>query len=111
MLLLFKIETTTTTKIFRRPNTKPPPPISKEIFSIRAYVRVDPCSTSQGGMGFVTAVYTEERKVVSGNTVSLRRELWFSFLLDECDVNDGHGRQRWTTMVDGARWTTMTYDG
>ena len=49
--------------MFRRPNTKPPPPISKEIHSIGAYVRVDPCSTSKGGVGYVTAVHTEERKV------------------------------------------------
>ena len=49
--------------MFRRPNTMPPPPISKEIYSIGAYVRVDPCSTSQGGVGYVTAVHPEERKV------------------------------------------------
>ena len=45
--------------MFRRPNTKHPPPISKEIHSLGAYVRVDPCSTSKGGV----AVHTEERKV------------------------------------------------
>ena len=49
--------------MIRRAPTKPPPPISKEIYSIGAYVRVDPCSTSQDGVGFVTAVHTEERKV------------------------------------------------
>ena len=47
--------------MIRRPNIKPP--MSKEIFSRGAYVRVDPCPTSQGGIGFVTAVHTEERKV------------------------------------------------
>ena len=49
--------------MFRRPNTKPPPPMSKEIYTIGAYFRVEPCSTSQGGVGYVTAVHTEERKV------------------------------------------------
>ena len=49
--------------MFRRPNTKPPPPISKEIHSIGAYVRVDPYSTTKSGVGYVTAVHTEERKV------------------------------------------------
>ncbi|OEU10887.1 hypothetical protein FRACYDRAFT_246763 [Fragilariopsis cylindrus CCMP1102] len=37
----------------------PPPPMSKEIFSIGAYIRVDPCSTSKGGFGYVTAVESE----------------------------------------------------
>ena len=49
--------------MFRRPNTMPPPPMSREIFSIGAYIRVDPCSTSKGGVGFVTTVHIEERKV------------------------------------------------
>jgi hypothetical protein len=46
-----------------RPNVKPPPPMSRDIFSMGACVRIDPSSTSQGGIGFVTAVHTEERKV------------------------------------------------
>ena len=37
--------------------------MSKEIFSMGACVRVDPSTTSQGGIGFVSAVHTEERKV------------------------------------------------
>ena len=41
----------------------PPPPMSRDIFSIGACVRVDSSTTSQGGVGFVTAVYTEERKI------------------------------------------------
>jgi hypothetical protein len=49
--------------MIRRPNIKPPPPINKDISSLRAYVRVDPSPSSQGGVGFVTAVHTEERKV------------------------------------------------
>jgi hypothetical protein len=46
-----------------RPNVKHPPPMSRDIFSMGACVRIDPSSTSQGGIGFVTAVHTEERKV------------------------------------------------
>ena len=49
--------------MFRRPNTKPPPPMSRDIFSMGACVRVDPSTTSKGGIGFVSAVHTEERKV------------------------------------------------
>ena len=37
--------------------------MSRDIFSMGACVRVDPSSTSQGGIGFVTALHTEERKV------------------------------------------------
>ena len=37
--------------------------MNKDIFSLGAYDRVDPSPSSQGGVGFVTAVHTEERKV------------------------------------------------
>ena len=43
--------------------TKPPPPLCRDIFSIGACVWFDPSTTSQGGIGFVTTVHTEERKV------------------------------------------------
>ena len=43
--------------------TKPPPPLTTDIFSKGAYVRVDPSSTSRGGVGFVTSVHTKERRV------------------------------------------------
>ncbi|OEU05754.1 hypothetical protein FRACYDRAFT_258384 [Fragilariopsis cylindrus CCMP1102] len=46
-----------------RAPTKPPPPLCTDIFSKGACVRVDPCSTSKGGIGFVSAVHPEQRKV------------------------------------------------
>jgi hypothetical protein len=50
--------------MFRRPTTMPPPPpISRGIFSIGACVRVDASTTSKGGVGFVSAVHPEDRKV------------------------------------------------
>ena len=49
--------------MIRRPNIRPPPPMNKDIFSLGAYVSVDPSPSSQGGVGFVTAVHPEERKV------------------------------------------------
>jgi hypothetical protein len=50
-------------KMICRPNNKSPPPMNTEIFSMGACVRVDPSLSSQGGIGFVTSVHTEERKV------------------------------------------------
>ena len=49
--------------MLRRPHVKPPPPMSRDIFSMGACVRVDASTTSKGGIGFVSAVYPEERKV------------------------------------------------
>ena len=50
--------------MFRRPTTMPPPPpISRDIFSMGACVRVDASTTSKGGVGFVSAVHPEDRKV------------------------------------------------
>ena len=49
--------------MIRRAPTKPPPAMSKQISSIGAYVKVDPFSRSQGGIGFVTTDHIEERKV------------------------------------------------
>ena len=49
--------------MFRRPNTMPPPPMSRDIFSMGACVRVDASTTSKGGIGFVSAVHPEQRKV------------------------------------------------
>jgi hypothetical protein len=49
--------------MIRHPDNKPHPPLNRDIFSMGACVRVDPSSTSQGGVGFVSAVHTEERKV------------------------------------------------
>jgi hypothetical protein len=45
------------------PPPPPPPPLSTDIFSKGAYIRVDPSSTSRGGVGFVTSVHTKERRV------------------------------------------------
>lgn len=44
-----------------KPN--PPPQLNTDIFSKGAYVRVDPSSTSRGGVGFVTSVHAKERRV------------------------------------------------
>ena len=41
----------------------PPPQLNTDIFSKGAYVRVDPSSTSRGGVGFVTSVHAKERRV------------------------------------------------
>ena len=49
--------------MFRRPNTKPPHPMSRDVFSMAACVRVDASTTSKGGIGFVSAVHPEQRKV------------------------------------------------
>ena len=49
--------------MIHRVPTKPPPPLCRDIFSIGACVWFDPSTTSQGGIGFVTTVHTEERKV------------------------------------------------
>ena len=49
--------------MIRRAPSMPPPPLCRDIFSMGACVRVDPSTTSQGGIGFVSAVHTEERKV------------------------------------------------
>ena len=49
--------------MIRHPNIEPPPPMSRDIFAMGVCVRVDPSTTNQGGIGFVFAVHTEERKV------------------------------------------------
>ena len=69
--------------MIRRPDIKPPLPMCRDIFSVGACVRVDTSSTSQGGIGFVTVVYTEERKVdVNYNENSIGLVNFSSFITE-----------------------------
>ena len=45
--------------------------MSQEIYSTGAYIRGDPSPSSQGCVGFVTAVYTEEKLMSIENSIGI----------------------------------------
>ncbi|OEU07110.1 hypothetical protein FRACYDRAFT_251847 [Fragilariopsis cylindrus CCMP1102] len=98
--------------MFRRPNTKPPPPMSRDIFSMGACVRVDPSTTKRK----VDVKYNENSIGIINSSQFINEEILHAQSFDLLGGggggggggNDRSGRRRCIEFGGGAATAVVT---